>query len=219
MSTSSVSQNDIGLKFNLLTVVDFLGYSRWKCLCECGNITITQAYRVRDGHTKSCGCLRRKHGHCPKSKASSEYRSWDAMRQRCSNSHNRDYYRYGKRGVTVCERWANSFPAFLNDMGPKPTPAHTLDRYPDQKGNYEPDNCRWATTKEQALNRTTTRMITFNNQTMCAADWAASLGITRETMHVRLKSWTLEQALTTPSISMSKRARGFHGYLLKEFVQ
>lgn len=84
---------------------------------------------------------------------SAEYRSWGAMKSRCLNPNSHAYSRYGGRGITVCDRWRDDFAAFLSDMGRRPSPQHTLDRFPDQSGNYEPGNCRWATAKEQIANQ------------------------------------------------------------------
>lgn len=84
---------------------------------------------------------------------SQEYLHWKAMRYRCSKPTDKSYPRYGGRGITVCEKWENNFAAFFADMGPKPSPEHTLDRYPNRHGNYEPGNVRWATRSEQELNK------------------------------------------------------------------
>ena len=82
-----------------------------------------------------------------------EYTSWLSMRMRCLQPSHDSYARYGGRGITICDRWINSFENFLADMGRKPTPQHSLDRFPDKDGNYEPTNCRWATKSEQIANR------------------------------------------------------------------
>jgi NUMOD3 motif len=95
----------------------------------------------------------RKHGHARKGKTSLEYNSWAAMIQRCTNPKTKNWASYGGRGITICDRWRTSSEAFLADMGPKPSPKHSLDRWPDNAGNYEPGNCRWATGTEQRLNQ------------------------------------------------------------------
>lgn len=92
------------------------------------------------------------HGLTSRNEEHSLYRTWNAMRQRCNNPHDKNYKNYGGRGITVCERWDN-FALFVEDMGEKPTPKHTLDRYPNNDGNYEPSNVRWATRIEQAANQ------------------------------------------------------------------
>lgn len=136
------------------------GKPKWECLCSCGNLKITGISELRGGSTRSCGCLRVQinrnlrliHGDTSFGNMSTEYRSWSGMIQRCECERNKRYSRYGGRGISVCTRWRNSFSNFLSDMGRKPGPEYSLDRI-NNDGNYEPENCRWATLSQQAMNR------------------------------------------------------------------
>jgi hypothetical protein len=160
-----------GRQFGRLTVLCHVGSSPyggtlWKCQCSCGNRCVKRDGSLKRGKTKSCGCLRREltsernhrgppalaHGHAAGGKCSREYISWRAMIQRCINPKRHDWKNYGGRGIAVCERWLHSFENFLADMGPRPR-GLTLDRYPNNDGNYEPENCRWATASQQRANR------------------------------------------------------------------
>jgi hypothetical protein len=131
--------------------------------------------KLRHGHTRSCGCLvvdsmkavSTKHG---KTKTP-EFRSWKSMLSRCSTTAtNKGTKHYAARGIKVCDRWMDCFENFLEDMGPKPTPRHSLDRI-DVNGNYEPSNCRWATWTEQARNKRNVIYVTINGVTKARADW------------------------------------------------
>ena len=167
-----------GQVFGRLTAVrptrDANGYYAWYCDCDCGGNRITQVGYLRDGLVLSCGCLRSEysringqmsssvktiHGHNTSVfGASPTYRSWGSMKSRCMNPRAHGYKYYGGRGIKVCERWLHSFKNFLADMGERPD-GLTLDRYPDNDGNYEPGNCRWATWKQQAANRRNTLIL------------------------------------------------------------
>lgn len=138
------------------------------------------------------------HGHTRGGKATPEFRCWNHMLSRCFNPNVENYKYYGGRGITVCERWRNSFEAFLSDMGPRPTLKHSIERNKTD-GNYEPANCRWATKAEQSRNMRSNRMVEFQGKTMIFGDACALAGIARLTVFQRLKrGWTIERALTTP---------------------
>jgi hypothetical protein len=104
------------------------------------------------------------------------YVSWNQMKSRCYNKNHPAYHHYGGRGIKVCKRWLDDFNNFLEDMGTRPSSKHSLDRYPNLNGNYEPDNCRWATVKQQMGNRRNCSWISFKGRKMIISDWAAEFG-------------------------------------------
>jgi hypothetical protein len=153
---------DIGETFEKLTVIAELPRDarsrRWYLVrCDCGNERAVCGANLRPGNTVSCGCYRSRmasvtHGDASKGARSAEYTCWTQMKQRCSNPNKDKFHYYGGRGISVCQRWINSYESFLADMGRKPSAAHSIDRV-DVNGDYEPSNCRWATSSEQIRNR------------------------------------------------------------------
>jgi hypothetical protein len=137
-----------------------------------------------------------------KQKGRKEYMAWVNMRRRCADPKDDSFENYGGRGVTVCNRWQESFAAFLEDIGPAPSPHHTIDRIDNERG-YEPGNVRWATRTEQQANRRTKAMnlVTFGGVTRTCLEWSKLTGIDHRTIWSRINQlgWTPEKALTTPA--------------------
>lgn len=174
--------------------------TRWHVLCDCGTEKDVQAVALKSGATRTCGCTpsQLRHGHARDSTgASPEYRSWRAMLWRCDLKRVTENPRYGGRGIKVCDRW-RIFENFLVDMGPRSL-GTTIDRYPNNDGNYEPGNCRWATPKQQGENRSTSRFIEHEGETLTLTGWAERFGIAKHLLWSRLKGgWLMGEALTAP---------------------
>lgn len=195
-----------GMRFGRLLVTGYASRQQWNVVCECGTAKTVHGNAMRRGVTLSCGCLHREiatavnttHGHASRGTRGHEYSIWRAMLNRCTCEGDTAYQRYGACGITVCDRWRHSFENFYADMGPRPSPKHSIDRI-DNSGNYEPDNCRWATLQQQARNRRSNVMLTFRNETRCAEEWAAIVGIPGKLICARKRSgWSDEDALTRP---------------------
>lgn len=126
----------------------------------------------------------------------SEYQSWCSMIARCFNQNNPAYHNYGGRGITICDRWRNSFENFYTDMGSKPGPEYSIDRFPDMNGNYEPGNCRWATPMEQANNLRTNVVLEHDGNKGTVAEMSRKLNVSAKTIYTRLsKGASVSEAL------------------------
>jgi hypothetical protein len=120
-----------------------------------------------------------------------EYEAWEHIIQRCTNPRDKQWSHYGGRGITICDEWRNDFSVFLAHIGPRPTSRHSIDRYPNNDGNYEPGNVRWATPAEQRRNTRSSFIIEYNGRKQCLLDWSHELGINRETLRYRLRKMGL----------------------------
>lgn len=206
-----------GQRFNRLVALERAGKRGraplYKCHCDCGSITIARGWDLKTGNTTSCGCWRNEqhttHGHSTNGQ-SREYAIWHAMRQRCSNKKCTGYKNYGARGITVCDRWL-SFENFIADMGLRPGPHYSLDRIDNSKG-YSPENCRWATKREQVNNTRVNRRVTIKGRTLTATEWAREVGISPYVFRSRLNiGWHPERALYSPVVSRPTGRRGGSG--------
>lgn len=140
-----------------------------------------------------------KHGEGRVGKHTAEYRIWRSIKRRCLMPNEPAYPRYGGRGIIICDRWLESYEHFLADMGRRPSEDHSIDRFPDKNGNYEPGNCRWATEEQQQNNRNNNLLLTFNGKTMTARQWSRAIGIKAGTIQWRKsKGWSDERTLLQP---------------------
>ena len=201
--------NLTGKRFGKLVVIKTAGKTKngaylWQCKCDCGNEIIANVGNLKNGHTKSCGCLRvdrcktnfTKHG----LEHTRLYGIWSDMRLRCYDEKNIAYHRYGGRGITICDEWKNDVKAFYDwatANGYKDS--LTIDRI-DNDGNYCPENCRWATIKEQASNRRSNILVTHNGKTQTMKKWANEVGTPYKVVWARMQKlgWSAERSLTEP---------------------
>jgi hypothetical protein len=164
------------------------------CECDCGAKVVATCNSIKQGGRESCSpsCGRKEHGMTN----SPEFTSWTAMKKRCYENGGRDRYR--EKGITVCDRWLHSFANFFADMGPKPSPRHTIERE-NNSGNYEPGNCVWALPVQQQRNRDNCVYVTVDGRRMTVTEAAEILGLKRDTVFSRLKmGWSFEDAVKTP---------------------
>ena len=190
----------IGKRYGRLILLEYAGIRKanryFKCRCDCGNEKVIALSSLIQKATKSCGCLHREFVFIHGLSKTRTFKTWDSMLQRCNNPKNRSFKYYGAKGITFCERWL-FFENFFADMGTRPI-GTTLDRIRND-GNYEPSNCKWSTRKEQARNRRSNVLINHNEKTKCMSAWAEEKGISRTTLHERLKrGWSINKAIEYP---------------------
>lgn len=196
-----------GKKFGRLTVLDLSEKksgrkSYWVCECECGNKKLVRSDSLKRGQVKSCGCLkdeqnkinlvRTTHGDTPRGSHKRLYETWQGMKQRTYNHNNKSYARYGGRGISVCAEWRESYTNFRDwAIANGYSDDLTIERI-DVNGNYCPENCRWATSKEQCNNRRTNVLIEWNGKTQNIEQWSEETGIPYKVLHDRYKRYGIK---------------------------
>ena len=171
----------------------------WHCSCDCGGAIVVPGARLRNGHTPSCGCMKReklsthmtRHG----GHNSPEYRVWSHIKGRCENSSDASYNNYGGRGIRVCSEWRDDFEAFIRDVGKRPSPKHQIDRI-NNEGDYEPGNVRWTTSVVNNRNRRTTRYVNYLGVERTLQEWSDVLHVPYGRIAARyVKGWSPEEIL------------------------
>lgn len=198
-----------GHRFNRLLVErregSIGGRATWACRCDCGTAVVVQGKLMVNGTTSSCGCLRsdnlRKHG----MSGTRTYRIWFAMVRRCHVPKAANFHNYGGRGISVCEEW-HTIDGFVASMGNAPG-GMSIERIDNNRG-YSPDNCRWASGDEQALNKRTNLVLTHNGKSQPLAQWARELNIGATTIHNRLvRGLSVDEALTAPVLKRNRQKK------------
>lgn len=182
----------------------------WLVRCDCGRECDRQAESIASQKSTQCNVCQAQDAAAARAlpvasrvngRQRPEYKTYMAMLERCYSEGDEYYYRYGGRGIGVCDRWRESFAAFFDDVGPRPGPGYSIDRI-DNDGDYEPSNVRWATAKEQARNTRRNRMLTVDDRTQCVAAWAEERGVRPQMIFKRLSmGWSERDAVMTPVIT------------------
>lgn len=232
------AKNLVGQKFGRLTALERVSdkyygeYAKvvWKCICDCGSVKEVLADCLLSGNTKSCGCLANEIKHRTDNKYKKHglhntrlHKIWDGMKMRCYNPNHEAYFRYGGRGIFICDEWLNDDNGFqnfynwamLNDY----SNTLTLDRINNNKG-YSPDNCKWSTNSEQQHNRNDNVIITNGNKTQYIDEWMKETGLSRGAIKWRLKHWGNTEKLFIPAIKRkSPKQSGVKGVIWNDQVK
>lgn len=207
-----LSEANIGQRFGMLVIQAGLfkradGRSVFECVCDCGGTKTAKPSDLNRGFVSSCGCAKRQvlldrnqamatH----RKSGTAEYRIWKGIIERCLNASSKYYDRYGGRGITVCDRWRDGFQNFWDDMGARPSQRLTIERK-DNDGPYSPENCIWATRKQQANNKRNSHLVTHDGVTRTVAQWAEAIGVKPVTIYGRLRrGMSAEVALTVTDL-------------------
>ncbi len=197
--SKSFKKDLTGQRFGRLTVIEFVPTDKkssyWKCKCDCGSLTTVRADALLESKTLSCGCIKKEQGRKNLTKHHSHlqsgkriYHEWQNIKARCLNTNNKSYYRYGGRGITICDEWKDDFQAFYDwAMSHGYKDDLTIDRIDNNKG-YNPENCRWVDLMAQNRNRRSNVMVEYNGQKICLTDAAKLSGIAPKTALRRYKA-------------------------------
>ncbi len=201
--------NRTGQCFGKWTVVRYAGVSRgvshyWHCRCACGSTADIYTSHLSAGDTVDCGCSKVRLHDDP------IYAVWCAMKQRCLNPKDRGYRRYGGRGITMCDRWQSSFHAFKEDMGPKPSLKHTVERL-DNNGPYSPENCEWRTMKEQCKNKRSNVLVEYNGKKITVKELSEDTGLSYSALLARANAGQTGDLLLRPIMKMRKHSLVYNG--------
>ena len=199
-----------GIRFGRLIVIKEggrgnAGQLKWVCRCDCGSMKEIRAQNLMLGNTISCGCAHKeqlikrntKHGQTVGGRIPTEYTIWSQMKDRCLNPNAEPYEDYGGRGIKVCKRWVgkNGYANFFKDMGKRPSKNHSLDRFPNNDGDYKPSNCRWGTQAEQSRNKRNNVWLEHDGKRMIMADWATELNMPQVNLRVLLRNRTIGELI------------------------
>lgn len=189
-----------GKRFGNLTVIKKVrirnGVCKWLCNCDCGKQTLVNTYHLTKGDIKSCGCKHHNYGHCQTE--TRLYHIWCTMKARCLRKTSQKYPQYGGRGIKLYEPWNRFEPFYEWAHNNGYSEDLTIDRI-DNNGDYEPDNCRWATPKEQANNTRKNKKYFYNSKAMTLSEISEATGMSYKLLYGRLnRGWALEKAINTP---------------------
>ena len=220
-----------GQRYGSLTAVSPVKRGRvihWECRCDCGNVTYPTSATLGNGSSMSCGCSRKTDAFRANAKAKKtkhgyfgtpEYGVWGGIVDRCENPNSKGWDNYGGRGIRVDPVWRDNPVAFIESMGPRPTPKHSVERL-DVNGPYAPNNCVWATQEEQSNNKRNNVILTFEGKTQTMAQWARELGISQGALRDRLKVRDVEGALNFAPVERGTKVE-FNGEskLIREWAE
>jgi len=183
-------------KYNQLLVLGYVGNGKWHCKCDCGNTKIVSTNKLNNGHVKSCGCLAKTNAVKHNAIGTREYITWTNIKARCTNPNNNSYHNYGGRGITVCDKWLKSFENFYEDMGICPK-GFSIERVNNDKG-YNKDNCIWASSKTQSMNRRSNFIINYKGEEKPLKEWCEDLNLEYKKVFARIKQlgWTIDKAFS-----------------------
>ena len=212
-------KDETGKKYDFLTVIKYKSVKTksgrmriyWDCKCDCGGfISIESSALRRKDRFHSCGCYSKmiisKCNSTHKLSGTRVYRSWNSAKQRCRNPKDTNYHNYGGRGIKMSKEW-DTFENFLRDMGYPPDNNHTIERI-DVNGNYEKNNCKWATPAEKARNRRNSRFYEYQGKKMILKDWANELNVNEITLRYRIKrGWPIEKIFDTKNYNYKDESK------------